>query len=408
MKKVILIGAGAQATVITGVLSRASDVSEIVVTDIDEVRAKELAEVNGSEKVNAEKIDASDIDAMAARMKAGGFDLVVNATIPMFVHQVMKASLSAGIDYIDMASNEIYPKPDVPVEQFLYADEWEKAGLRCLTGGGGDPGLTNIMAKDAALDLDEIEYMSIKDYGIADCDEPVALWSMRTYLEDCYLPATIWEDGKPKEVAPFTGQEDYYFPPPLDLTGRCYFHDHEEAVTIPLFCGTPMRYCDFKLGEPGSDTWKFLIQGLGLMDEEKIDFGGGCRVSPRDMLFKLIPDTAPPKKQIELYESGRLSSRLMLTCDVNGKKDGEDKTIKMWTNSPDGAEACRRIPGTNDVSWMTSIPASVFSLMMLRGQVDHTGVFPPEVFTRNEVEIFYQGIKEWGITVQKQTTFHVA
>ena len=31
-----------------------------------------------------------------------------------------------------------------------------------------------------------------------------------------------------------------------------------------------------------------------------------------------------------------------------------------------------------------------------------------EVFTRKEVEIFYQGIKEWGITVQKQTTFHVA
>jgi saccharopine dehydrogenase-like NADP-dependent oxidoreductase len=56
MKKVILIGAGAQATVITGVLSRASDVSEILVTDIDEVRAKELAEVNGSEKVSAEKI----------------------------------------------------------------------------------------------------------------------------------------------------------------------------------------------------------------------------------------------------------------------------------------------------------------------------------------------------------------
>ncbi len=93
----------------------------------------------------------------------------------------------------------------------------------------------------------------------------------------------------------------------------------------------------------------------------------------------------------------------MLTCDVNGKKDGKDKTIKMWTNSPDGAEACRRIPGTNDVSWMTSIPASVFSLMMLRRQVDHTGVFPPEVFTRKEVEIVYQGIQEWGITVHKET-----
>jgi len=41
--------------------------------------------------------------------------------------------------------------------------------------------------------------------------------------------------------------------------------------------------------------------------------------------------------------------------------------------------------------------------MMLRGQVGHTGVFPPEVFSRKEVEILYQGIEEWGITVHKET-----
>jgi saccharopine dehydrogenase-like NADP-dependent oxidoreductase len=139
-----------------------------------------------------------------------------------------------------------------------------------------------------------------------------------------------------------------------------------------------------------------------MMDEEPVDFGGGCRISPRQMLFKRIPKTASPKKQIELYESGRLESRLMLTCDVRGKRGGKEITMKLWTNSPAGAEACTWIPGTNDVSWMTSIPASVFSLMMLRGQVEHTGVFPPEVFTREELQTFYQGIKEWGITVHKQ------
>ena len=262
--------------------------------------------------------------------------------------------------------------------------------------------MSNIMAKIAGLDLDEIDYMSIKDYGIAEADEPVALWSMETYLEDCYLSATIWEDGKPKKVAPFTGEEDYYFPHPLDTVGRCYFHDHEEAVTIPLYIGTPMQYCDFKLGEPGTEMWKFIIEGLGMMDPEPIDFGNGCRVSPREMLFKKIPATAPPKKQIELYEKGKLESKLMLTCDARGKKNGREKRYKMWTNSPTGSEACAWIPGTNDVSWMTSIPASVFSLMMLRDQVDHTGVFPPEVFTAEEVSVFLKGIKEWGITVHVQ------
>ena len=401
MKKIIIIGAGAQAAVISGVLSKAEDVGEIVLTDIDIKRARGIAEIHGGTKIKAEVIDASDIDAMTARMKSGGFDLVVNATIPMFVRHVLQAAFKAGINYIDMASNEIYPKPGIPTEQFEYAEDWEKAGLRCFTGAGGDPGLSNIMAKDAVEMMDEVDSIEIKDYGEADCDIPVALWSMRTFLEDAFLPATIWEDGKAREVAPFTGEELYELPSPFEGRGKFYYHDHEEGVTIPLYCGKPVKYCDFKIGEPGIDTWRFMIEGLRLMDEEQLEFKGG-KVSPREMLFRLIPDTAPPKKQKELYESGRLSSRLVLICDVKGKSGDRDMDVKLWTESPTGAEACRRIPGTNDVSWMTSIPASIFSLMMLRGQVDHIGVFPPEVFTRKEINIFYEGIASWGIKVVKQ------
>lgn len=402
MKRVIIIGAGAQAIVLCGVLVRAEDVGEIVLTDINPDRAREIAETNGNDKINIEILDASDIKKMTARLKKEKFDLVINATIPMYVHQIMQAAYQARVNYLDMASNEIYPRPEIPIEQLQYARQWEEAGLKCLTGAGGDPGLTNIMAKDAVLELEEIDSIKIKDYGITECDEPVALWSMRTYLEDLYLPATIWDKGKPRLVEPFGGQEDYDFPPPLNVRGRCYFHDHEEGVTIPLFCGKPVGYCDFKIGEPGIDMWKYLIQGLGLMDEDRVDIDG-CSVSPRELLLRKIPPTASPKKQIELYESGKLSSRLMLICDVTGKKCGNSMTYRLWTNSPTGKEACRRIPGSNDVSWMTSVPASIFSLMMLRDQVKHTGVFPPEVFDRQEVDLLYQGIKEWGITVIKQT-----
>jgi saccharopine dehydrogenase (NAD+, L-lysine-forming) len=402
MKRIIIIGAGAQANVLCGVLEGADDVGEIVLTDINLDRARGIAETNGSEKIKTEILDASDMTKMTARLKKEKIDLVINATLPVYVHQIMQAAYQARINYLDMASNEIYPRPDIPIEQLRYAKQWEEAGLKCLTGAGGDPGLTNIMAKDAVLELDEIDSIKIKDYGIAECDEPVALWSMRTYLEDLYLPATIWDNGKPRLVDPFSGQEDYDFPPPLNIRGRCYFHDHEEGVTIPLFCGKPIGYCDFKIGEPGIDTWKFLIQGLGLMDEETVDIGG-CSVVPRELLFKKIPPTASPKKQIELYESGKLNSRLMLVCDVTGKKNGKLMIFRHWTDSPTGREACRRIPGSNDVSWMTSVPASIFSLMMLRDQVRHTGVFPPEVFGRQEVDLFYQGIKEWGIKVIKQT-----
>ncbi len=401
MKKVLIVGAGAQANVITGVLSRDDDVGEIVLTDIDINRARGIADANGSTKIKTEKMDASDTEAMTGRMKEGGFDLVINATIPKFVRQVLKSAFNAKINYMDMASNEIYPRPDVPIEQLDYAEEWKEAGLLCLTGAGGDPGLSNIMAKDAVDDLDTVDSIKIKDYGEADCDEPIALWSMRTYLEDMYLPSTQTLDGKPEKFSMFTGEEEYDLPEPFGKKGKFYYHDHEEGVTIPLFCGKPVGNCEFKIGEPGIDMWRFIIQGLGMMNPESIDFPGG-KVSPMEMMFKLIPKTVSPQKQVELYESGRLESRLIIICDTEGEKDGKKVIVHQYTKSPSGKEACAWIKGTNDVSWMTSIPASVFALMMLRGQVHHEGVVPTEVFTREERDIFYRGISEWGITVVKK------
>ena len=181
-KKVIIVGAGAQGIVITGVLAAAEDVAEIVLGDIDVSRAREIAQTNGSPKIRVIELDATDLGGMTRVMKAGSFDLVINATLPRFVHKVMKAAYAARIGYIDMASNEIYPAPGVPTEHFLYADEWKEAGLQCLTGGGGDPGLTNIMAKLGVDEMDSVDSIKIKDFGVVECDEPVALWSMETFF----------------------------------------------------------------------------------------------------------------------------------------------------------------------------------------------------------------------------------
>jgi saccharopine dehydrogenase-like NADP-dependent oxidoreductase len=93
----------------------------------------------------------------------------------------------------------------------------------------------------------------------------------------------------------------------------------------------------------------------------------------------------------------------MLLCDVDGTRDGKKLQLKLWSESPEGKAACDWIKGSNDVSWLTSVPASIFALMLLRDQVKHKGVFPPEVFDREEIEIFYRGIREWGIRVIKQT-----
>ena len=406
----MIIGAGAQGNVISGVLSQAEDVSTILLGDVDVNRANEVAQFVGPEKIKVKRLNASNADEMVKLIEQGPYELVVNATLPVFDRPILEACLRAKAHYLDMASNEMLKsstgesvQEEFLVEQLEFAKGFEEAGLKALILAGGDSGLVNIMAREAVDELDEIDYIGIKDYGIVDCDEPVGLWSLTTYLEDCADEGVYWEDGQYKYAPIFSGEEDYYFPPPLDCRGKVYYHTHEEPVTIPKFIGKPVKYCDFKLGDPGSDMWRFMIEGLGLMDTEPVDIKG-VKVSPRDLLFKKLPPTLSPKKCIQMVKDQKIMSQLQLAVDVKGRKEGEYRHYKMWTESPNIVQACEKIPGTNDVSWITSVPASILSLMLLRDQIKHVGVFPCEVLKKEERDIFFAGIRDWDVKIHKQVS----
>jgi saccharopine dehydrogenase-like NADP-dependent oxidoreductase len=233
------------------------------------------------------------------------------------------------------------------------------------------------------------------------------MWSFKTYLEDCADKAIYWEDGRYKWAEPFTGEEEYYFPAPLDIAGKVFYHNHEEPLTIPKFIGKPVKYVDFKMGDPDSATWEFLLNGLKLMGDATVDIKGG-KVSVKDVFCNQLPITLTPKKCIELVDAKKITSQAVLAVDVKGTKAGKKLHYKMWTDSPNIEKACSMIPGTNDVSWITSVPASVLSLMILRGQIKRTGVFPCEVFNKEERKIFFEGIKGWDVIIHKQITSDIA
>ncbi len=410
MKKVIIVGAGAQGNVISGILAKAPEVGKIMLVDLDLDKAQEVARALNSEKIEVGKADASNKAELVELFKADAYDLVVNATLMTFNRQIIEASLEAGSHYIDMASDEFFPEKDgkkYVVEQFEYAEEFEKKGLMANILAGGDAGLVNVMAREAADELDVVDYIGIKDFGVVTCDEPVAMWSFQTYLEDCANEAVYWEDGEYKWAEPFTGEEEYYFPHPLNITAKVFYHSHEEPMTIPQYIGKPVGYVDFKMGDPDSATWEFLIEGLGLMDETPKDFNGAL-VSPKDVFCRQLPKTLSPEKCIELVKAKKIQSQAVLAVDVKGTKDGVKLHYKMWTDSPNIEKACSMIPGTNDVSWITSVPASVLALMILRGQIKRTGVFPCEALDETERKLFFEGIKEWDVVIHKQVTVDIA
>jgi len=194
---------------------------------------------------------------------------------------------------------------------------------------------------------------------------------------------------------------------PLNLTGKVYYHNHEEPLTLPKFLGKPVKYVDFKMGDPDSATWQFLLQGLKLMDQTPQEING-CKVSPKDVFCRQLPETLTPEKCIALLKDERIKSQAVLAVDVKGRKNSKTLHYKMWTDSPNIAKACSIIPGANDVSWITSLPASVLSLMILRGQLKRRGVFPCEVLNKEERDIFFKGIKKWDVVIHKQVSTDIA
>ena len=399
--KVLVVGAGAQGNVVAGVLSRADDIGALVLADLDPDRARETAANIGSDKVRVDRVDAGDPDRTTAFLRAGRFDLVVNTALPEFIPKVMLAALRAGTNYLDLSSALFYERRGKPIEQLEHEEEWKASGRTALVNAGSAPGLTNVMAREGADDLDDVESIKIRDYSVVTSDRFVALWSLPVFLLDCATEPLIWEDGRPKRVPIFTGEEMYDFPPPIGRRGKVYLHAHEEPVTIPLFVGKPVRHCDYKIGEPDIDAWRLLVQGLGLLDDTPIEVQG-VRLSSREVLLKRLPRTIAPQRLLDLVGSGRLNSQSMVVCEVAGTKDGRAARIMLWSESPDLRTASTIVRGTSDVSLVTSVPAATFSLMLLRGQIRRTGVVLPEMLGPDERSIFYREIGKFGIRVRKR------
>jgi saccharopine dehydrogenase-like NADP-dependent oxidoreductase len=399
--KVLVLGAGAQGNVVAGVLAKADDVKALVLADIDPERARETAANLNSGRIRTDRVDAGDLEGTTAFLRSGRFDLVVNTALPEFIPRVMLAALRAGAAYLDLSSTLFYERRGKPIEQLEHEEEWRASGKTALVNGGSAPGLTNVMARDGVDDLDEVESIRIRDYSVTTSDGFVALWSLPVFLLDCATEPLIWVDGAPRTMPIFSGEEMYDFPPPIGRRGKVYLHAHEEPVTLPLFVGKPVRYCDYKLGDPDIDTWRLLVQGLGLMDTTPLEIGG-ARVSAREVLLKRLPRTIAPGQLLELVESGRLNNESMVVCEVSGRKDGRPARVTLWSESPDLRAANAMVRGTSVVSLVTSVPAATFSLMLLRGQIQRTGVVLPEMLGADERAIFYRGIGAFGIRVRKR------
>jgi lysine 6-dehydrogenase len=362
MRAVVLGGGGLTGRCAVRDLATGGVFDAVVAADLDPALAAAAAKAAG-ERATAEKLDVRDRAALVRLLR--GATVVVNAVQYTFNLTVMEASLEAGVPYLDFGGLFHMTR-----RQLAHDDAWRRAGLVAIPGLGQVPGVSNVLAMQAAADLDRVDSLLIRD-GWRDLTvggpEISFTWSPSTFLDEMVLPAMVFENGKYREEPPMSGAEEFDFAPPVGRT-RVYRTLHSEPATLPeSLRGKGLAHCEWKEGGPGIEVLRTMAL-LGLASDKPLDVKGQS-LTPRDFTLALLKR----EKLLGAPEGIVVNDWEILDIEVHGTKGGR----------PEVRHAVARFPPRPDwhltaTEYAVGVAGAIGAELVARGEIREKGVVPPE------------------------------
>ena len=354
MKVLSLGGCGAVCQHATRDMIEFSDFDEIVIGDYDVAAAEKLAAEMGDPRVKVLKVDANDYKGLVNLFK--DFDLILNGLPFKYDLAVTKACVEAGVNGLDVSTEE---------QQWDYDTAAKDKGIIFIPGVGATPGVTNVMARRGADQLDELDEIRIH-FAAFRCIAPAPgllvtfLWEFHPHIEK---ERVVYEEGQFKSVGPFEGLKTVDFPGPIGEQEVCYI-PHPETVTMPKSLGAK-RVSVQGCFPPRAMRLARAMLDHGLYSEKSVTVKG-IETTPLEMMHELLIQL-PESKQTPLWAYG-------LVVEVYGKRDGRDVKVTLWNRHPPQEQWGGPAAYYKNIG----IPWSIGVQMMARGDVTHRGVIPPE------------------------------
>jgi lysine 6-dehydrogenase len=362
MRAVVVGGGGLTGRCTVRDLATGGVFDSVVSADLDPQLAEAAARAAGK-KASAATIDVRDRAAMGTLLH--GADVVVNAVQYTFNLAVMEAALAARVPYLDFGGLFHMTRRQLELD-----GRFREADLLAIPGLGQVPGVSNVLAMEAAHDLARVESVVIRD-GWRDltvgAPEVSFTWSPSTFLDEMILPAMVFEDGSYREYPPMSGAEEYDFAAPVGRT-RVYRTLHSEPATLPESLRTKgVRRCEWKEGGPGIEVLRTMSL-LGLGSEQPLELRGTA-VTPREFTLALLKREkllgAPEGITVDDWE----------VCDIELRGTDGDRPVVR--------HALARFPPRPEwhltaTEYAVGVAGAIGAELIAQGAVTARGVVPPE------------------------------
>lgn len=341
MKVIALGGAGAMGRLSVEDLAASDIVEELTIADYNHAEAESLARKLGP-KCSARFLDANDHAGMVEAIR--GHDAALGTIGPFYKYEVKmaRACIEAGVSYVSICDDY-----DAAAEVLELDEAAKKAGVIAVTGVGWTPGITNVLARKAADELDEVDEIAIS-WGCHASDTTGKAVTLH-YIHAVTGMIPTYINGRIARVPAGSGVERIRFPEPVGEL-EVFHAGHPEPITIPRYINARTVTLKGGLVEGYLVALTNLLVKLRLTDTEK----------KKDMLGNFFNRTLPSLENIGKPPQTGSACRV----DVTGKKKGR------WVHIVYGAAA--------HMDALTGLPASVAVQMIGEGKIEGKGVMGPE------------------------------
>lgn len=371
-KNVLIIGAGGVAQVVAhkcaqnndvlgdiNIASRTQAKCDAIIASIGEKNAMKQPGV-----LAGHALDAMDIEATKALIKATGSEIVINVGTAFLNMSVMRACLDTGTAYIDTAIHEEPGKicetpPWYGNYEWQRADEAAEKGVTVILGAGFDPGVVNAYAALAKNDyFDKVTDVDIVDinagshgkYFATNFDPEI---NFREFTGVVYS----WQNGDWQTNQMFEIGKTYDLP--VVGPSKAYLCGHDEVHSLAKnMDGADVRFW-MGFGDHYINVFT-VLKSIGLLSEQPVTLANGDEVVPLKVIKACLPDPASLAPEY--------TGKTCIGDFVKGTKDGKAREVFIY-NVADHKDAYNEV-GSQGISYTAGVPPVAAAMLVATGEWD--------------------------------------